>query len=488
MKRKAIWISIVGVALAAAAWTFTRPKVDAAPTGGTAPVKKGDYRITVSEEGAFASRNSQTILIASQAFHQQMTITKIVDEGTSVKKDDILIEVDTTEIAKVIAQAELEVQAAKNDVVQADEALKIQKLANQISLDNVENAVRFAEMDIKKWKDIEEPKRIKQAEIRIGDSEQAMTDQEREVEDLKAMIKEDLVSPLELRKAELALKSARTNFELAKLDMRLLIEYDLPKDNADRAASLVTKKLNRDSEKSAQQSVLAQKQSACIRAGTALKNKEDYLKKLKEDQTAMTVKAPTDGIVLYGDPRMRMYYGYGQTQELKVGGKIFPRNPLLTIPDLSAYRVNLQINEGDINKVKNDLMAEIKPEAIPNTTFMGKVTRVSRIASQSQYWSGDSGSSKFDVEIDLDSADNRLRPGMKCKVEILIEEVKGVVHVPVDAIFEKEGKTICYIVGSAPEQRVVKTGRANNDVIEVLEGLKDGEKVTLYDPARSGKQ
>jgi HlyD family secretion protein len=488
MKRKAIWIGIVVVALAAAAWTFTRPKAETAPTGGTAVAKKGDYRITVSEEGAFSSRNSQTILIASQAFHQQMTITKIVEEGALVKKDDVLIEVDTTEIAKIIAQAELEVQAGRNDVVQADETLKIQKIQNQINSDNVENAVRFAEMDIKKWKDIEEPKRIKQAEIRIGDTEQAMTDQEAEVDYLKAMIKEDLVSPLELRKAEIALRSAKTNFELAKLDMRLLMEYDLPKENADRAASLVTKKLNRDSQKSADQSFLVQKQSACIRAGTALKQKEDYLKKLKDDQVAMTVKAPTDGIVLYGDPKMRMYYGYGQTQELKVGGKIFPRNPLLTIPDLSAYRVILQINEGDINKVKNDLLAEIKPEAIPNTTFMGKVTRVSRISGQQQWWSGDSGSSKFDVEIDLDTADPRLRPGMKCKVEVLIEEVKGVVHVPVDAIFEKDGKTICYVVGSGAEPRVVKTGRANVDVIEILEGLKDGEKVTLYDPARSGKQ
>lgn len=487
MKRKAIWIGVAVAAVGAAAWYFTRPKVDIAPVGGTATAKRGDYRITVSEEGAFASRNSQTILIATQAFHQQMTITKIVEEGASVKKDDVLIELDTTEIAKLIAQAELEVQAAKNDVVQAEESLKIQKLQNQINIDNVENSVRFAEMDIKKWKEIEEPKRIKQTKIRIQDTELAMTDQEREYGDLQAMLKEDLVSPLDVRKAEIALRSAKTTHELALLDERLLLEYDLPKENADRAASLVTKRMLRDSERSAGQSVLAQKQSACIRAGTALKNKEDYLRKLKEDQVAMIVKAPVDGIVLYGDPRQRMYYGPGQGMELKVGGKVHPRNPLMTIPDLSAYRVNLQINEGDINKVTNNLVADIKPEAIPNTMFAGKVTRVSRISGQPQWWSGDSGSSKFDVEIDLDTADTRLRPGMKCKVEIMIEEVKGVVYVPIDAIFEKDGKTICYVVASAPELRVVKTGRANMDVIEVLEGLKDGEKVTLYDPARSGK-
>ena len=62
-----------------------------------------------------------------------------------------------------------------------------------------------------------------------------------------------------------------------------------------------------------------------------------------------------------------------------------------------------------------------------------------------------------------------------------------VVYVPIDSIFEKDRKTWCYVVASAPQPREVKPGRANQDVIEILEGLKEGEKVTLYDPTRSGK-
>ena len=84
----------------------------------------------------------------------------------------------------------------------------------------------------------------------------------------------------------------------------------------------------------------------------------------------------------------------------------------------------------------------------------------------------------------MEGVDARIRPGMKCKTEILIEEVKGVVHVPIDSIFEKDGETLVYVIASPPTKRVVKTGRANQDVIEILEGLKEGERVTLFDPGK----
>jgi multidrug efflux pump subunit AcrA (membrane-fusion protein) len=169
---------------------------------------------------------------------------------------------------------------------------------------------------------------------------------------------------------------------------------------------------------------------------------------------------------------------------MKVGGKIHPHNPLMTIPDLSAYKVQLQVNEGDVNKVAAGLTVQIRPEAIPNTTFTGKVAKVSRVSGQQQWWAASDGGSKFDVEIEMEGVDARIRPGMKCKSEILIEDVKGVVYVPIDSIFEKDGKTLCYVVASPPTAREVKPGRANQDVIEILEGLKEGERVTLYDPSK----
>ena len=488
MKRKILWAvgAIALLGLAAGGWSAFKPKEDSTPQGGTYVVKKGDYRITVTEEGTFQARKSISMMVAAQVFHQQMTITKIVDEGTTVAKDEVLIELDKGEIDRLISQASLELQAEKNNVVQADEDLRIQKEQNAFDLNKAKEEVNAAERDLKKWKELEEPKKIDEAKVSISDARQAMVDQENEVKHQEMMLKKDFAPKAQVDKAKQALDKAKKNLEFAELALRLLVEYDNPRETARLATWLDDRKIWLSGKMVAVNSAINQRQAALLGAQTAQRQKEDYLKKLNSDRDLMTIKSPSEGIVLYGDPRQR-WWG-GQNNELKVGGKIHPHNPLLTIPDLSAYKVQLQVNEGDVNKVTVGLVAQIRPEAIPNTTFTGKVAKVSRVSSQQQWWASSDGGSKFDVEIDMEGVDPRIRPGMKCKSEILIEEVKGVVYVPIDSIFEKEGKTLVYVVASPPTERVVKPGRANQDVIEILEGLKEGEKVTLFDPKKgSGK-
>lgn len=487
MKRKIFWIvgALALVALAAGGWTKLRPKEESAPQGGIATAKRGDYRITVIEEGSFQARNSINLTVPNQVFHQPMTIRSLVEEGALVKKDDVLMELDKGEIQQQISQGDVELQALKNNVVQADEELRIQGLTNELYLTRAEDRLKNSKLAMKKWLELEEPRLVKEAQIRIDDARQAVLDQENEVKHLDKMLAKDFVSKAEVDKAKVALEKAKIGLDLAILSMTLLKDYDNPKNTATLKSNLADDELYLSSEKVACNSRLNQKQSALLGAQTACRTKEEHLKKLMSDRDLMTVKAPGDGIVLYGDPRQR-YWG-GEQNELKVGGKVHPHHPILTIPDLSSYKVNLQVNEGDVNKVSPNLTALIRPEAIPNATFTGKVTKVSRVSGQQQWWSG-GGGSKFDVEIEMDGTDARIRPGMKCKVEVLIEDVKNVVFIPVDAIFEKEGKTLCYVVASPPTARDVKPGRANQDVIEIVEGLKEGERVTLFDPSKGSSK
>ena len=100
-------------------------------------------------------------------------------------------------------------------------------------------------------------------------------------------------------------------------------------------------------------------------------------------------------------------------------------------------------------------------------------------------WMADPTRSKFEVEIGVEGVDPRLKPGMKGRVEIAVDEVKNALHVPLDAVFEKDGRTICHVMtGSKAEERTVKIGRSSSDFAEILSGLSDGEKVALFDPTK----
>ncbi|MBI4565627.1 MAG: efflux RND transporter periplasmic adaptor subunit [Planctomycetes bacterium] len=455
-----------------------------APEGGTANVENGDFLITVTEEGTFSAKESIPISIATEALQEQMTILSIVPEGATVKKDEVLIELDRSPLTRMISQAEIELQAAQNDLVQAEEDLKIQMLQSELDRERAESDLKAAELELKRWIELEAPKRIKEAEVKIADAENAVNEARRELTDLQTMLKEDLVSAVEVRRAEVQLRKSEAEYEFATLNLRLLKEYDNPSETTALQFKLADRKLFRDGKMSAIESVTRQKQSAVLRATTARNQKEELLRKLKADLERMTVRAPSDGIVLYGDQRNPWAWSNGD-QQLKVGSKISPHNPLLTIPNLSAFKIVLQVNEGDINKVQNGQNAEIRPEAIPNTTFKGTVSKVSKVSGGGRRWWESSSAGKFDVEVEVDGLDPRIKPGMKCKVEILIETVRDVVHVPVDAVFEKEGTNLCYVLGTGrPQQRPVKLGRSSHDVIEITEGLKAGEVVTLYDSTR----
>jgi HlyD family secretion protein len=76
-----------------------------------------------------------------------------------------------------------------------------------------------------------------------------------------------------------------------------------------------------------------------------------------------------------------------------------------------------------------------------------------------------------------------LRPGLLADVEIIVEKIPNAIHVPMQAIFEREGKPVVYVKnGSQFEARFIKPLKRSESVMVIAEGLKPGEQVALSDP------
>ncbi len=476
---------LLALAVAAAAggggWWFLRDSAAPAVEGASALVKTGGFKVSITELGTFSAKDSMVLQVQPEVFGGTLSITKLVEAGAAVKKGDVLMEFDLTEIQRQLSQAEIELQAARNDVVQATSDLKIQEVDNRINLERATYDQNAAIMALKKWNELEAPKAIQEAQAKITDGENALEDAQTNIDLLKKMKEEDLVADAEVRRGELALQKAKTEQEFNRLALKLLRDYDHPLqigrlENAVRdAASLL------EGRESATAALLAQKESAVLRAESSLHEKESQQEKLKADLEKLKLTAPVDGILLYGDPD-RNYWG--NESKIAVGEKVNAQTPLLTIPDMSALKVKLSVVEADVNKVKPEMTATVKPEAIPDLSMKAVVKKISAVTSNNRGW--DEGSSgKFEVNLDLEGLDARLKPGMKCKVEITVDEVTGALYVPLDAVFEHDEKAICWVLGGGqPAERAVKTGRSSHDFVEILEGLVDGEKVALYDPRK----
>ena len=84
--------------------------------------------------------------------------------------------------------------------------------------------------------------------------------------------------------------------------------------------------------------------------------------------------------------------------------------------------------------------------------------------------------------MELDPTDVDLRPEMTARADIIVGTRPDVLLVPVNAIFERQGRFVAHVVGlRGAETRAVDVGESNDVLIEITGGLREGEQVALTD-------
>ena len=113
--------------------------------------------------------------------------------------------------------------------------------------------------------------------------------------------------------------------------------------------------------------------------------------------------------------------------------------------------------------------------------------RMSASASQ-QFSEEDRNKAKLPLPPEEDSQlQVLLRPGLLADVEIIVEKIPNALHVPAQAVFEKQGKSLVYVMtGSSKfEPREVKLVKRSESMMVLASGVQPGEIVSLSDPTAS---
>lgn len=156
-------------------------------------------------------------------------------------------------------------------------------------------------------------------------------------------------------------------------------------------------------------------------------------------------------------------------------------NVLLTVGDLSRMVVKLDVNEVDIPKLSLHQSADIHLDAFPAESFKGEISFIGPLAELN-----DQKIKIFRTKVEIAKADPRLRPGMTARIEVVLAQRAGVVKVPIEAVFEEGDKSVAYVFTDDPKappvRRPVKTGLKDEVDVEILEGIKAGEKLSPNKP------
>lgn len=161
----------------------------------------------------------------------------------------------------------------------------------------------------------------------------------------------------------------------------------------------------------------------------------------------------------------------------RVGDLAAPSVPLMTIVRDDALKAVLRVPERDFLRVREDMPARISPLATPDLAVEGKVTTkgpmVDRLTRTGL------------VEIVLTNPERRLLAGSAIRAVIEVDRRPDVVLAPAEAIIlsgetERTGRAVAFVVdGEKALRRDVKVGVRQEDQLEIVEGLKAGDKLVI---------
>jgi HlyD family secretion protein len=228
--------------------------------------------------------------------------------------------------------------------------------------------------------------------------------------------------------------------------------------------------------------------SASNEAALAISQEKRHKARLAMDQAEQNIKnmrvvAPIGGlVVIHGnrDASGGFFFGGMTLPDYHVGDQVNPGSSIAEIIDISHLEVSAQVGETDRTNLKVGQSVDIQIDALPGESFQGNVQTVGGATSR-QFWD-DPGLRKFDLAIQLDSKDPRLRPGFAARLSIRGDQLSRAVSIPSEAVFERDGKKIVYCKRNRGfDVQEVKV-RALSEGRAILEGVPLGTVVALVNP------
>lgn len=209
----------------------------------------------------------------------------------------------------------------------------------------------------------------------------------------------------------------------------------------------------------------------------SISRRQERYEKARRDYERTSVYAAKPGIVVY-----RKIWKPGTDEEGKVaiGDQVWGGRALLEIPDMSKMQVLCLIGEMDIERMRVGQRAFIRLEAFPGPVFNGVVADIAPMASPQP---GAPDIHVFELVIDIDEQDARLKPGMSAEVEIVVQSLPDVLSVPLNAVFVRADRWVAYrLQGDEFAEVAVELAAQNATAAVVASGLAEGDIVALKDP------
>ena len=519
-------LALGGIALLWLLWTAVRPS-KSTDDNLTVVAKRGPLDIKVLVGGSIEALESQEI--RSEVRGEPVKILKIVDEGYLVTEDDVktnkvLVELDSSKLKQNLVNQDITFQSTVSGLTEAQQAFEIQVNQNKTDIKAAEQKARFGLMDLEKYlgsqitgeivdklglredlltnsrpaeltnRFVVDFTRYARAELLAdGAAKQELRKREDELlvaktaagqaetklTGTKRLFEKGFVTKSELENDQIASEQARLKVDAAATARDLFVRYEFPKMAEETLGKFdeALQGLIRSRKESV--SKLAQAEAKLKGAQGRFQIEKENRDELAAQITKCLLYAKTPGLVVYGGGNQRFYWN--NNERIAVGSQVFERQALITIPDPKKMGVNVGVHESHIKKVKKGLKVRITADAFPDDPLTGEVTKVGVLPDSENRWMNPD-MKLYTTTIAVEGTREWLKPGMSAKIEIMVKRLDDVVYVPLQAVSQRDGKTVVFQPGRKPRQIEVEAGEFTDEFIEIKRGVKAGDTVLLRAP------
>jgi RND family efflux transporter MFP subunit len=262
---------------------------------------------------------------------------------------------------------------------------------------------------------------------------------------------EDFELQEQLKQQEAALEVSKATIRQREADLQLA------ETNAERSRNLFARQLlpkqTLDDTEARYQAAVAQLDLARAQNNQSMARLEEL--RIQVENT--TIVSPVNGFIA--------------RRAADAGAFVSQNAPIVDVVDIGRVRLVANIVEKDLTQIQAGDDTRVEVDAYPGEMFVGRIARVSPVL--------DPSTRTAPVEIEIPNPGFRLKPGMYARVTVTTDQRKDALVVPTNAVVDLGGRRGVFVASETDtvQFRPVTVGIEENERIEILQGIDEGERV-----------
>lgn len=450
----------------------TEAESGAAPGQEVVTVAAKELPLTLADAGALEPVDVHELFVGE--LDGESSITTLAEEGASVKKGEVIAEIDpenptaklkekNLELAVADKDREVAVEQAKHELVGLVQAEKVASLEQEVA--RIDEVIVNLGRKPREIDDLARDLAIQRTDIALVQRKLELKDQ---------LSAKGYVSAEEVKNLRQDLLNKQVNLEVALAKFELAKGGATPVERQKAAAAHLKARLNADLAKKKVAARESKRDLEVKKAELGIKKAKHQVDRLERIIQNLTIKAPMYGAVMrvetWTNDGLRKYREGDQVRE----GTVFAK-----IASLEKFVVRGVVPEDHVQGVKPGQPVRFWLTNFVNDVYTGTVASVGYVARDrsGRGYFEEAEPRVFDVEFSTSAQSARFQPGVSVKFEIEVGRLKSALTIPLRALhYDVDG---AYVFTARGERRRVELGEEEKGEVHVKAGLAAGEGILV---------